>query len=471
MKKLLVAILLTLAMVVSGFANTCTNHVYQSSDGKGDLLIWPVYYAGSGVETRISMVNTDPTNSVVYKVVFRSHGTSIELLDFFVYLSPHDTVDFTVKYSNGKYVVESTDDSIYDGSNWGKFSAELKTYSCDSSDLGYIEAFQAGAFSLGASPVTKSNIKAAFDAATGVTAYSNLTAGKAEMIFNNDNEYASYNAYAFKDYQVNAKLSVSVETFLGSNANNNLAEVEAAMAKTNFDFYNFEGSIYPIITLPTKLIADKNCTSTTPRGPFFTANTTSPTYTVNAYDTQENTKVSKACSVSPCPTSSPNSLSDELNVLSEDTFATKGWEDFSFAQTTTSTALDGSALSYNGIPALALNFVIDSKGIAFIKPSFTPSPVTCAGTVYNNYYSSASAASSSGGSGGGSSTTVTDCSQYTDATSCAANSDCTASTDFFGNFQKCILNCGQYTSQTNCEAAFDGNSCSWNSTFGTCGVK
>ena len=66
---------------------------------------------------------------------------------------------------------------------------------------------------------------------------------------------------------------------------------------------------------------------------------------------------------------------------------------------------------------------------------------------------------------------VPDCSKYTDDTSCNATSDCTASTDFFGNFRECVLNCGQYTSQTDCEAAFDGNSCKWNETYDTCSVK
>ena len=66
---------------------------------------------------------------------------------------------------------------------------------------------------------------------------------------------------------------------------------------------------------------------------------------------------------------------------------------------------------------------------------------------------------------------VSDCSQYKDSDTCTGDKNCVVVTDFFGNFEKCVLNCTQYTDQTTCESAFDGKSCSWNVNFSTCGVK
>lgn len=83
--KLTTAVIAGLAGV-AGMANAA---VHVSSEGTGQVLIYPYYTVNNGLNTTYSIVNTtDETKAV--KVRFLEGDHSLEVLDFNVYLSPYD---------------------------------------------------------------------------------------------------------------------------------------------------------------------------------------------------------------------------------------------------------------------------------------------------------------------------------------------------------------------------------------------
>ncbi len=84
MKKILpVAVLAALAGVNSAQA------VHVNPDGTGQVLVFPFYTVESGQDTYINMVNTTDEYKAVKVRVLESMN-SVEVLDFNLYLSPHD---------------------------------------------------------------------------------------------------------------------------------------------------------------------------------------------------------------------------------------------------------------------------------------------------------------------------------------------------------------------------------------------
>ena len=78
-----------------------------STNRQGDALIYPAFRSSDGWETEITVRNTKSV-SVIAKAVLYAQKGSKELLDFNIYLSPHDAAVFTIKDGN----VTSTDGSI-----------------------------------------------------------------------------------------------------------------------------------------------------------------------------------------------------------------------------------------------------------------------------------------------------------------------------------------------------------------------
>jgi len=78
-----------------------------STNRQGDALIYPAFRSSDGWETEITVRNTKAV-SVIAKAVLYAKKDSHELLDFNIYLSPHDAAVFTIKDGN----VTSTDGSI-----------------------------------------------------------------------------------------------------------------------------------------------------------------------------------------------------------------------------------------------------------------------------------------------------------------------------------------------------------------------
>ncbi|BCD63193.1 hypothetical protein NitYY0826_P34 (plasmid) [Nitratiruptor sp. YY08-26] len=99
----------------SAFAADNSGAVNIATDGTGDYLVFPYYAAttAGNWKTNIRVVNTNPTQSIVAKVVIREWKTSAEKLDFPIYLTPGDVWEATLETdSNGNVVLVCNDDSM-----------------------------------------------------------------------------------------------------------------------------------------------------------------------------------------------------------------------------------------------------------------------------------------------------------------------------------------------------------------------
>ena len=74
-------------------------------------LLFPAFFSSTGWESTIRVINTDPNNAIVAKVVFYDGKDSHELKDFNIYLSANDEWMGTIKIVDGKATIVSSDDS------------------------------------------------------------------------------------------------------------------------------------------------------------------------------------------------------------------------------------------------------------------------------------------------------------------------------------------------------------------------
>lgn len=116
MKKMMKCLVLAMAVLAVAGSAWCwdfADHVKMAPNGQGDILLYPFFAVGSdGWETKITVINTSPNRSVVAHIVFYSAKSSIELTDFFLFLTPTDVWIGTVKLgSDGKTYIYSQDDS------------------------------------------------------------------------------------------------------------------------------------------------------------------------------------------------------------------------------------------------------------------------------------------------------------------------------------------------------------------------
>jgi hypothetical protein len=100
-------IALSLALLTSSvFADT----VVKSTDGLGDFLVAPFYMAKNNVCTKVTVYNTNTTESILAKVAFREQIASNEV-DLPIFLSPGDVWSGTVCNNAGHVILKSNDDS------------------------------------------------------------------------------------------------------------------------------------------------------------------------------------------------------------------------------------------------------------------------------------------------------------------------------------------------------------------------
>lgn len=300
MKKLgKIFVFIMLATFVAGSAMA----VELAENDVGDLLFFPTFAAdGTGWETNLKIINTKTDESVVAKVVIRGGETSTELLDFFIYLSPTDVWTGKIYNDNGQVKLYSDDDSMRAGGTvtnpvWADeqpvdvdIAVQSDFAACDTAFYGYIEVFEAWnskatttTLSLSSPPVDKDDILAEFDPLTATNnfdtqenagAIANALAGFYEIRLPALGLSAAENAIALRDYDVNAKLELGVQTLLGQAANTTVAEVEMVLAKAfvYMPYYNNAlNTSAHLFTFPTKKLNWTSCTDTTvsPLGPFF----------------------------------------------------------------------------------------------------------------------------------------------------------------------------------------------------------
>lgn len=398
MKKLgKILVLCILATFVAGSALA----VELAQEDVGDVLIFPVYAAdATGWETKISVINTKVDESVVAKVVIRGAVYSQELLDFFIYLSPTDMWTATVYNDNGTVKIFSDDDSVLSSVNvWADdvpMDQPLQNNSCDIEEFGYITVFEAWNSGpndtlLSAPPVDKDEIFDRFQLVTsgfdGV--YANALTGTYEIKLPALGLSADENAVALQDYDVNAKLALGVETFLGQTANTTVDEVERELAKDAafMQYYNDGQNISAhMFTFPTKKTTiDSDCDITSVLGPFWTQNTDSPDYCaeygLKYFDLQENTPGSTDPIFSPVPEEEKNEFCDEWNVLVSGGFIfDEGWALYNFnidgLVITDGVGYLGDTFTFTGTPVIPLVLNLGADGLGLHSAAFEFGTVT-----------------------------------------------------------------------------------------------
>lgn len=146
MCSFLATIMFVLMAAVSAQAYDVNNHVYEAANGVGDALIYPAYIALDTVGTKIKVINTSATYSVVAKVVFREGISSCETRDFLIFLTPNDVWYANINEVNGVTTITSNDES-------SPVEVPLEigmAESCNGYDdtTGYVEIYESLAFIL-----------------------------------------------------------------------------------------------------------------------------------------------------------------------------------------------------------------------------------------------------------------------------------------------------------------------------------
>lgn len=400
MKRFAVCLaVLMIAVMVGGsaWAYDDREHVKVAPNGKGDLLIFPYFFAYPGdYSTKITVINTSTTHSVVAKVVYRSWNWSQELKDHFIYLSPNDVwIGFLVN-EGGIAKIQSNDDSMLgryttypakdeDFANITPVNEPLVNAACsdDTNTMGYIEIIEAASrleskANTGYNPgdrVAKRHIFDWYDqyvsrenlarGIAGVYAPVNVLTGYQENTFGIGATLKQ--AAVFADYNNREKLTLTAETYLGIFCDNTIAELEAAMAKLNVALPYIskpqgDSSVH-IFNFPTKMSTFENGKSCA----YSKANSMSPywkmvnskceKYVPSMYDLSEN-KYGKGSPFSPYTSVNTMCAEAHFNTLmySEQlALFTEGWIRYSFDKSSAksgTTMFLSMPISYTGTPVL-----------------------------------------------------------------------------------------------------------------------
>lgn len=435
MKKFKVCLaVLMIAMMMGGsaWAFNATDHVKVAPNGKGDLLIFPYYFAYPGdYSTEITVINTSNTHSVVAKVIYRSFNWSVEVLDHLIFLSPNDVWTGYLVNVNGVAHLQSNDDSILGSmpsgtafaldSNFGNITPvdePLKGVACPNEDnnlMGYVEVVEAAArlenkAGTGYEPgmrvakrhiydwyytyVTNANIVTTYAPVNVLTGYQQNTFGTGATL---------KQANVFADYNNQVKLELSRETRLGVGANNSLAELEAAMAKSLISLPylvkpNGDSSVH-IFNFPTKLsLANPASTCAYYRiyeeSPFWLkVNSKCEVYSRNIYDLSENTPTDLDYPFSPKPTGTKVSMCGEVQFdiqMSSNPAYSEGWIRYTHATAAgekTGFTKSGAPITFTGVPVLSsvLFWSFERENPAEANAAYTDGVVSVAGQALPYY--------------------------------------------------------------------------------------
>lgn len=405
-KVCLAVLLIAMMMGGSAWALDAVDHVKVAPNGKGDLIIFPYFYAYPGdYSTKIIIINTSNDHSVVAKVIYRSFNWSEELKDHLLFLSPNDVwVGYLVNV-NGTPRLQSNDDSILgrlpsgtayaedaDFGNITPVDVALEKTTCtdDANTMGYIEVIEAASrleseIGTGYKPGQRVAKRHIYDwyyndkIVNGTTIqngpYSpvNVLTGYQENSFGWGSTLKQ--ASVFADYFNYDKLDLARKTWLGLNANNSLAELEAAIAKYEISMPyiakpNGDGSVH-IFNFPTKesLINEQSTCSyyrNNPNSPFWLyVNSKCLIFDNNIYDLSENKSTSIKSPFSPYKDPSfvmCGEVQFNIIALSNDPLYTEGWIRYNFKDASGTDHLNvvktgetkaRNRISFTGVPVLA----------------------------------------------------------------------------------------------------------------------
>jgi len=435
MRKLKVCLaVLIIAMMMGGsaWAFNDVDHIKVAPNGKGDMLIFPYYFAYPGdYSTKITVINTSSTQSVVAKVTYRTFNWSVEVLDHLIFLSPNDVWTGTLVNVNGVARLQSNDDSILGRMPSGTAVAadsdfanitpvdrafEAPTCTDDANTMGYIEVIEAASrveskAATGYEPgqrVAKRHIYDwYYNYVTNTTIqngpYSpvNVLTGYQENTFGWG--YTLKQANVFADYFNFYKLDLTDTTYIGQNANNTMAEVEAAMGKLAISLpyiakANGDTSVH-IFNFPTKQSL-RNVASTcsyyrvNPDSPYWLlVNSKCESYTRNIYDLSENTPVGTTDPFSPPKKASQLIMCGEVEFniqAASDPAYSEGWIRYTHgnaASVKNGLTKSGVPISYTGIPVLTsvLFWSVERDNPAEANAAYTDGVVKFANVVVPYY--------------------------------------------------------------------------------------
>jgi hypothetical protein len=416
MKRLLkYTTLIMMALMVSGsvWANSYTDHITAAPNNKGDVLIFPWFLAqDGGWQTKLTVINTDETNSVVAKLIIRSFKNSQELLDFFLYLSPADVWTGVIRYDSIKkaVVIFSDDDSALSEivpslvwANVAPIDQKMFPIKCtgDLDSIGYVEVLTSAVGPVApASPgVAKQDIYDDYAALLVGNADSlvfagdlpqaarvNVLAGYMQFMNLVGGLDASLRATTLKDYANLEAMSTGSETRLGALAMNSLAEVEASLTKDDIamPYVNADDVAVHLFTYPTKLTDIASCGDDPPDSPYFANNFAASDYcvpyTVITYDLTE--KFPESGSPFSGGGTDTREFCDEVNwIVASDFQFPEGWAHYYFGDSTTSTTHNASTFIYKGTPVIPTYFYIGAAGLSANYGAWTDGLVFCADGV------------------------------------------------------------------------------------------
>lgn len=394
-KVCLAVLMIAMMMGGSAWAWDATDHVKVSPNGKGDLLIFPYFFAYPGdYSTKLTVINTSSTHSVVAKVVYRSWNWSEEIKDHFIYLSPNDVWTADLVNVNGVATLQSNDDSMLgkattypardeDFANISPVNEPMYKVTCsdDTNTMGYVEIIEAAArleskAATGYNPGDRVAKRHIFDWYEQYVSRANLQKGLAG-IYEPVNVLTGYQentfgsgatlkqANVFADYKNREKLILTAETYLGVSSDNTVAEIEAAMGKLNVALpyiakQNGDYSVH-IFNFPTKMsnLENKTCAynKANSMSPYWKlVNSKCEKYLFSIYDMFENKYVGADTPFSPKP-QTINSMCAEvqfnIQAYSNPAF-TEGWIRYTWnaSGVKNGTTMLGLPISYSGTPVL-----------------------------------------------------------------------------------------------------------------------
>jgi len=277
-------------------------------DGLGDVLIFPAYYAEGMAKSKIIVVNTSSTDSVVAKVVIRRASDSKETLDFFVYLSPNDYFEGEIYCVGTTCYFTSNDDSWLVG-NCQKPSPPYALVTGE--PVGYVEVIEAWSADLEIKHPTAKQICESYNAWKG-NEDTTINSLMGLMTIYWPGEKLAYDAVAVKDYNNTLKLTIATETILDKDI------IGPLFSKGEFLVPYDQGDGVDLLVV--NFITRKATHALT-------------RYKFKWYDTEEGTCLPPGCDISPCeereeicyPTNEVQFISLIPDCTSEDFNPTKGW--------------------------------------------------------------------------------------------------------------------------------------------------
>lgn len=423
MKKLVLLIMIGAFLAAGGTALALDDgqHVIQAPNSEGDLMFFPVGVALDGWDTKITVTNTSHNRSAVAKVIVRSAGWSKELLDFLIYLSPTDVWTGTLKQGAAGPVMYSDDDSCLSG--LGVWADEVPmnqplVAACDNdtNEIVYVTVIEAWSSDdyedengadipycdLWDPPVSKDCIYDAYHNHFGVTNDTpyNILTGHYELSVLGAFTVGD-RAEVLRDYDNFERLLPTTIDEIGTGAENNLCEIEAALSKNHLamPYYNDATKLaLHWVTFVTKLTQVKNCLCDFNKGPFVGwANCKDVVFTPMYFDLKENTPGAPGVIFSPYQPAPDEEFPYEVNYLFTvppfiDAHYKEGWVDYDFKYTTTCTPYAGvpNVIEYTGAPAIASSWLLNENGLCLIPSAHVDGTVKYNGSelIYYQYSNS-----------------------------------------------------------------------------------